>query len=165
MNRRRLGAYGALALLALTTARFVAGDLAALHRRAQAMAPGPPVTTATTAPGTAAVPPGMRAFQLITEPPWTPPPGSVVDVFAADRLLGTDAGPARLVAGRAVVIAQPPRARPARTDDAGRVTLLVSVDAARLVAAAAASGPVVLALAPDKEHPSSKTSSSASSRE
>jgi Flp pilus assembly protein CpaB len=104
----------------------------------------------------ALVPPGMRALRVAAEPEWRLAPGSVVDVLAAADPGGLGGGqePARTVAEGAVVL-----------DPNGHaITLLVTVDAARLVASAAAAGPLTLALAPPEEA-CCRTSSSGSSRD
>lgn len=140
-------------VVALVTARVVAADLASLHRRAaDPRAPGVTTTTERTPdrrPG-AVVPPGMRAVRVAVEPEWRLPRGAVVDVLAPGE------GEASTVAEGAVVL-------DAGSANGGAVTLLVTVDAARRVASAAAAGPLTLALAPP-EDACCRTSSSVSSR-
>ena len=94
----------------------------------------------------ALVPRGMRAVRVTVQPEWRLPAGSVVDVLSAQE-------PARPVAEGAVVLG-----------GVGDVTLLVTVEATRPLAAAAAAGPLTLALAPP-EDACCTTSSSASSRD
>jgi Flp pilus assembly protein CpaB len=94
----------------------------------------------------ALVPRGMRAVQVAVQPQWRLPAGSVVDVLGPGE-------PARTVVEGAVVLGGD-----------GDVTLLVTVEAARQLASAAATGPLTLALAPP-EDACCTTSSSVSSRD
>ena len=173
---RSLALLALAAVLALGTARAIAGDLAALHRRASRpepaaaragvpRPPGPAVPAA--GPGgarrrpepasgtqatTSAVPPGMRAVRIGIEPPWALPAGAVVDVLGLDG---------QTVAAGAVVLREENRREASNPAEA---TLLVTVDAARRVVSTAAAGPLAVALAPP-EDACCRTSSSGSSRD
>lgn len=165
---RRPLVIAAAAVLALVTAKIVAGDLATLHRRAQApdTSVAPVTTTSSTAPG-ADIPAGMRAVRVRVEPPWALPPGAVVDLLATFDGPGVAGGRAAVVVARGAVVLSrpsPPREQDSRSgENGGEVTLLVTVETARRVASAAAAGPLAVALAPPEDACCTK-SPSASSR-
>lgn len=186
LRARTLPARCAAVALALLAARTVATGLAARHRPSPAPnvpapnvpapnVPAPSVRRPESArlphhPPGPRVAPGQRAVRIEVEPDWRLPAGSVVDVLAPPEPgpFGDEATrPARVVAAGAVVLPEPSPTGRRRAERAGigpTVTLLVTLEGARLVAAAAAAGPLSLALAPP-EDACCRRSSSGSSRD